>query len=302
MNMKKIIPLTFTALSVAGALSACSDSKIVGADVQDNSMAQRSSSSTMSSSSSKADNGNISKEFLARLKAVESNKAVAIVVDDFTTYEDSVNASETYSKAIESIIDYSSKFDVASYEESITMGGNGEIFPSLIQHYAALLDESRMVHGPTGVMNVSSLRIFECMLNRPERDPNDLNEQYRFYFTIGVNRNEEQVLTSVRKDLLVYDSLTVEEFKKDCAAENGTYSETSLQHAIVIEDDGTKREYHNLAPSCEVLLDSSESVRTYADPYFEKYASKIIDRCVVPYDSFESSLFDNSDDSEKSEQ
>ena len=32
MNFKKIIPLTFAALSVAGALSACSDSTVVGAD------------------------------------------------------------------------------------------------------------------------------------------------------------------------------------------------------------------------------------------------------------------------------
>ena len=39
MNFKKIIPFTFAALSVAGALSACSDNKVVGADEQSNSVA-----------------------------------------------------------------------------------------------------------------------------------------------------------------------------------------------------------------------------------------------------------------------
>lgn len=57
MEIKKIIPLSLAAMSVMGALTACSDDKVVGADEHENTMALNSSSSVQPESSSSIGNG-----------------------------------------------------------------------------------------------------------------------------------------------------------------------------------------------------------------------------------------------------
>ena len=51
MNFKKIISISFSALAIVGAITACSSDNVAGADEQTNTMAKQSSSSVESSSS-----------------------------------------------------------------------------------------------------------------------------------------------------------------------------------------------------------------------------------------------------------
>ena len=62
--------------------------------------------------------------------------------------------------------------------------------------------------------------------------------------------------------MLSSDSTVIEEFRKDCALENGQLEDGDLQ--IV----------------CLVNSEEVNGVETYRDPYWKKYAKFIIDGCV----------------------
>ena len=64
------------------------------------------------------------------------------------------------------------------------------------------------------------------------------------------------------KYMLSSDSTVIEEFRKDCALENGQLEDGDVQ--IV----------------CLVNSEEVNGVETYRDPYWKKYAKFIIDGCV----------------------
>ena len=114
MNFKKIVPLSFAALSVAGALSACSDSAVVGADVQDNSVALSSSSVINPGSSNSRQGGGFEGIALAAIRGVSRGTAATFfhMAGDNFNQIDSVTAHETYDRTVQSILDYDVTVDV----------------------------------------------------------------------------------------------------------------------------------------------------------------------------------------------
>ena len=150
MNIKKIILLSLAAMSVMGAFTACSDNKVVGADEQSNTVAERSSSSVESGSS----NSSISIKIIEdRIKAISKpNLAAAVIVSNEKVIEDTINAHETFEKVIQSIIDDDSyKVTIAdSAEWTKFEGADGSIgyWNWRTEEVNAMVDENGVVHGP----------------------------------------------------------------------------------------------------------------------------------------------------------
>ena len=259
MNMKKIISLSFAALSVAGALSACSDSSVSGADVQGNSVAL-SSSSVGDPGSSSSINGELFKrereESRAALVRVRAGTAVTYShiagSDDYQT--DSVTAHETFDRTIQSILDID---PTVRYSEE-AFSGPMDYFSTFV----VMKDEDGLVHGEIiyhgGELSTEREINVGCGI-----DNGGYGNIYEVFF--NSKSHPYHVPNTAVKYMRSMDSTVRAEFRKDCALENGE---------IDNGEDGD--------PQIVCLVKSEEvnGVETYKDPNWKKYAKFIIDDCV----------------------
>ncbi|SIO43593.1 hypothetical protein [Fibrobacter sp. UWB11] len=272
MNIKKIIPLSFAALSVAGALSACSDSAVVGADEQANTMAE-----------------NLLVEqydkILANLKQISKpNVATAVILSyDNVINVDSVNAHETYNNAIRAMIDNDSVATSFENEEEWRHSSDNH-FSSKMSHYYSMFDENGVMYGKIMVSEgITQPGIFTkgfyCfneskwyMLNN---DVYEIDEHYNF----GVTSK------SVHMEIRSKDSVMLAQFTEDCALENGQLESTGNPFVI---DKGTANEHIELYPaySCDIPLEQRAGT-LYKDPLWKKYATYVADNCRSDYEGVE---------------
>ena len=273
MNIKKNIALSLAALSVAGTLNACSDSTVVGADVQDNSMAQRSSSSVTPASSSSSDKSlpidEPSKMVRARLAQYESNAPVSVVNYGTGPIEESVNVQESFNSFVDSVLSQN------VYKKS----NRGLASQQRISFAGVMRDENHVLHGPVDFTGYDDMKKIYCLLDRSEQYGPYSQYEY-FEMKVSLYTNESRTT----KSLKVYDSTLVEQFKEDCATENGSYAVVPSSIITVTDDDGVETTYKNYAVQCQLTVPSTDSL--FIDSYWwNKYASVIIDGCSAPYDS-----------------
>ena len=270
MNIKKIIPLSLAAMSVMGAFTACSDNKVVGADEQSNTVAERSSSSVESGSSNSSISIMIIKE---RLKAISKpNLAAAVIVSNEKVIEDTINAHETFEKVIQSIIDDDSyKVTIAdSAEWTKFEGADGSIgyWNWRTEEVNAMVDENGVVHGPLWhrvevyPSEGSVFKVIQCTSSNS------------WYSCSGYRTQADDKRHWVRLEST--DSVVLEQFRQDCTSENGA----------IYEGAGTGT-YGELAFSCPVIdcyvyKSPGDTTLVDRDPYWKKYASHIVDGCVSP--------------------
>ena len=261
MNFKKFIPLSFTALSVMGAFTACSDDKVVGADEQANTMADRSSSSVelgSLSSSSSLQGWKIDREgALAALRSVRKETAIAYtyLAGDSAEQIDTVNAYESFDRVVQIIL---------NKDGSIIFDENARGYDNDYQTYALMKDEEGFVHGGLlfehGFKNVepgSSLELTCTGLD------NWYDVYFRFVDVSGVPDS------AAIKYFRSTDSTMREQFRQDCALENGE-----------LTDD--PKFYPDLG--CRITPKLVDGVLTYKDPYWKKYATHIVESCVTTED------------------
>ena len=148
MNIKKIIPFTFAALSVAGALSACSDNKVVGADEHTNTMAELSSSSVEPGSSNSLHEHGVQWSARTILRSVSQGTAATVfhMMGSSIVEVDSVTAHESYDRTVQSILDYDVTLRVAEFDikyDTIAMPAFEHPFNS--STYAIMKDENGLI-------------------------------------------------------------------------------------------------------------------------------------------------------------
>lgn len=267
MNYKKIIPLTFAALSVAGALSACSDSAVVGADVQDNSVALSSSSVINPGSSNSRQGGGFEGIALAAIRGVSRGTAATFfhMAGDNFNQIDSVTAHETYDRTVQSILDYDVTVDVHAeyvikYDTIAGMAFNSAI-------NAVMRDEDGVVHA--AIMYVDNAP-WGYSVNCSGKEQGSWE---RFYELGGSDWFGDTSV--VVKALRSSDSSLLEQFRQDCALENGRLYETT---------DFIYPEAHCMVPLNlveGVIVDVPE---TYKDPNWKKYATGVLEGCEATYD------------------
>jgi hypothetical protein len=259
MNIKKIIPISLVAMSVMGSFTACSDNKVVGADEQTNTMAELSSSSIEPgslSSSSSLQGWKIDREgALAALRSVRKETAIAYtyLAGDSAEQIDSVNAYESFDRIVQIILDK---------DGTIIFDKNARGYDNNYQTYAVMKDEEGLVHGELwlehGFKNVetgSSLELTCTGLN------NWYDVYFRFVDVYGVPDS------AAIKYFRSTDSTMREQFRQDCALENGE-----------LGDD--PKFYPDLG--CRITPKLIDGVLTYKDPYWKKYATHIVESCVSP--------------------
>lgn len=277
MHFKKIIPfslVTIGALCVAGALSACSD-KVAGADEQVNTMAQNSSSSVTPGSSDSFDKN----DFLAKFGNHKSGVPVIystsykdslehpkradgyigsvytmVIADSFV---DSINARETYNNIVDSILENAFvPIDEAashSFREVLFLGEDSSGL------YIELYDG--------GVSCGFGGR------THPENDDVLVSE----FYSHGVEKTGDSLFV-VRK-MLSFDTSIVEQFKDECIAEGGSFGVNMVVIYPIYDDEPL--EQWPIGHKCSLRASLTDSV--YKDPYWEKYISKVLDRCIVDF-------------------
>ncbi len=293
MNMKKIIPLTFATLSVAGALSACSDNKVVGADEQQNTVAQGSSSSVVpESSSSISELDFIPKETLALLKSVRKGVAVTIrfLPGESGSYEkDTVKAGESFDNVVKSILDADSVRFMGGdsvYENIMNMPPDQNRSTALKEYRLnfqtnneidiVMKDKEGLVHGPIGSYYgiagyPEKARGVVCL-----RQPEDIIQNggaWDFRYELYLNNSDSTSGIVLEKHLVLPDSATGEQFKQDCALENGSVGMENRTEYIL------GNTYLKL--SCNIPLATTEGIPTYKDPYWKKYGARVIESCTT---------------------
>ena len=286
MNIKKIIPLSLATLSVMGAFTACSDNKVVGADEQTNTMAELSSSSVEPGSSNSLivlsylrDEGTV-----AALTSVSKRTAVTYShIAGETGYQtDSVTAHESFDRAVQSILNIDPT--VRLIDEKIP--SDYSTYKMNRQTYMAMKDEDGLVHGDIlfrhGYESFPEIGIdVSCGINYVDIDGNYVQMSNEDYFNSyfldnhfsfmpryevhfnGKDHKFYKDLTAI-KYLLSVDSTVREEFRMDCALDNGE----------LVEDDG-------LQMTCHANAELKDGVQTYTDPYWKKYATYMIESCVL---------------------
>ena len=293
MNMKKIIPLSIAALSVAGALSACSDDGVAGVDEHGNTVAQGSSSSVVpGSSSSISELDLIPKETLALLKGVGKGVAVTIrfLPGESGAYEkDTVNASDYFDNVVKTILDADSVrlMGADSVYENIMNMPSDENRSTALKEYRlnfqtnneieiVMKDKEGLVHGPIGsyygiVGRPEKVRGVVCLRQSQDIIQNGGFWDYRY--EIYLNDSDATSGVVLEKHLVFPDSATGEQFKQDCVLENGSVGEVSKTEYIF------GNTYLEL--SCRIPLASTEGIPTYKDPYWKKYGTRIIESCTT---------------------
>ena len=290
MNYKKIIPLSFAALSVAGALSACSDSTVVGADVQGNSIALSSSSGVGPGSSSSFDVNRESSDLVALLNRVGNDHAVTIyhVAGDTSQsndplgnyrsifHYDSVDAYTTYNDVVEEILEAGSIRYVVNdiindfdFDSSVCSG-----VTSCNQVYyeteVAMIDKEHnhmrwplfMSYGGHGNYGQQRLQCSQLELKSKG-------------YSIGF-REQDSGLVVLKSLVTRQDHEMYEEFKADCALENGEYMDYLEYFPEYVGYPGIEPPHGGM---CFVKPEMIDGVPTYKDPHWAKNAKYVIDSC-----------------------
>ena len=278
MNMKKIIPLSFAALSVAGALSACSDSTVVGADVQGNSIALSSSSGVGPGSSSSFDELNReSSDLMAQLNRMSNGRAVtvyhvagdtsqSIYQDSQGTYRsifhsDSVDAYKTYNDIVGKILE-----DDGVVRNAISPSTNCG-FADCNQIYYQT--EVAMIDNENNVMRRSILMSYGREAGIERNALHCMRDGSRLYSIDFKQRDSDLV---VRKWLVHYNDYEMyEEFKADCALENGEFMDHNVDYP---EEQPRTGAFCYVKPNL-----TDEGVPAYKDANWKKYAKYVIDSC-----------------------
>ena len=274
MHFKKIIPfslVTIGALCVAGALSACSD-KVAGADEQANTMAQNSSSSITPGSVDSFDKS----EFLAKF----GNHKPGVPVINITSYKDSLEHFKRVDGSIDSVY---TMVIADSFVDSINARETyNNIVDSILENAFVPIDEAAS-HSFQDVhvcfLGEDSMglciELFDggvgCGFVRthPENDDIFVSE----FYSHGVEKTGDSLFV-VRK-MLSFDTSIVEQFKDECIAEGGSFG----VNMVVVYDEPL--EQWPLGHKCSLRASLTDSV--YKDPYWEKYISKVLDRCIVDF-------------------
>ena len=258
MNIKKIIPFTFAALSVAGALSACSDNKVVGADEHTNTMAELSSSSVEPGSSNTLPGQSFQGYARTALRSVSQGTAATVfhMAGDNFNQIDSVTAHETYDGIVQLILDY----DVTLSDTELVVKYDtlwGQAFNSAF--HAVMRDEDDVVH---------EAKMYVADAPRSYSVDCHGNDLLTFYDVSLYASDSSEVLKTFR----IEDFTLLEQFRQDCALENG-----KLEFA----DPGFPEMY------CFITTQLVNGAVTYKDPNWKKYATHIIEGCEVPYDFYD---------------
>ena len=291
MNFKKIIPLTFAALSAAGALSACSDNNVVGADEQANTVALSSSSGVGPGSSSSFDELNReSRDLVAFLNRVGNNHAVTIyhVAGDTSTsndpqgnyrsifHYDSVDAYKTYNDVVEKILDAGSIRYVVNdiindfdFDSSVCLGTTScnQVY---YQTEVAMIDkENNLMRWPLfmnyGYHGHYGQQRLQCS-----------QDEYKSKgYSIGF-REQDSGLVVLKSIVVRQDHEMYEEFKADCALENGEYMDYLEYFPEYVGYPGIEPPHGGM---CFVKPEMIDGVATYKDPHWAKNAKYVIDSC-----------------------
>lgn len=217
-----------------------------------------------------------------QLKAVSRpNIAAAVFISDDDVFVDTINARENFENVVRAIIDDDSV--------RLTMGDSvgwhtfAEMH-TLTNLLSALQDENGVIHGPIEYGRSFYMPSYDstrysfgkhvaCMSTKKMNTRIGLINDAKFEdYHFGVNQYD------VGMNIYTRDSVTQEQFKQDCAAENGT-----LHDAVgtIIYNSGTPDsvlvENHRLA--CSVPKTQRTGDDLYKGPYWEKYASFIIENC-----------------------
>jgi hypothetical protein len=269
MNIKKIIPLSLATMSMMGAFTACSDNKVVGADEQTNTMAET------------ILNKDVQRVMVAKLnEAPKSNAATTIVLDRDSSLKlvtlETFDGDEIYNNAKNQMINMDS-IDTA-YENA--EGWSYYQFRDGVRSYYkgdrfySMRDENGVLHGPIALsQSVFEYSIFEysntigCANEnkwlRLDDEIYDFGDHYAFTVYPGYELVHMQLRTR--------DSLMMAQFIEDCIAADGKIE----KEGSGIFANGSESVTH-LYPrlNCSLKRDN-----LYKDPYWEKYASFIVNSC-----------------------
>lgn len=258
MNIKKIILLSLAAMSVMGAFTACSDNKVVGADEQSNTVAERSSSSVGPGSSNSLHEHGVQWSARTILRSVSQGTAATVfhMAGDNFNQIDSVTAHETYDGIVQLILDY----DVTLSDTELVVKYDtlwGHAFNSAF--HAVMRDEDDVVHEAKMYVD-NAPRSYSVYCHG--------NDLLTFYDVSLYASDSSEVLKTFR----IEDFTLLEQFRQDCALENG-----KLEFA----DPGFPEMY------CFITTQLVNGAVTYKDPNWKKYATHIIEGCEVPYDFYD---------------
>lgn len=293
MNIKKVIPATLLTLGVMWSFTACSDDGVAGADEHGNTLAHGSSSSVVQeSSSSVSELDFIPKETLALLKSVRKGVAVTIrfLPDGSGSYEkDTVKAGETFDNIVKSILDADSVRLMGAdpvYENIMNMPSDENRSTALKEYRLnfqtnneidiVMKDTDGLVHGPIGsyygiVGFPEKARGVVCL--RQSEDIVQNGGSWDFRYELYLNNSDSASGVVLEKHLVLPDSAAGEQFKQDCALENGSVDVVSKTEYIF------GNTYLEL--SCRIPLASTEGIPTYKDPYWKKYGTRVIESCTT---------------------
>ena len=272
MNFKKIIPLTFTALCVAGALSACSDSTVVGADSQDNSVAETTITVEPVLSS------DVQRVVVARLKEVaKPNIPTSAILAHDSTLQLSViktfDGDSIYNNEKNRMINM-------NYLDTTITENKGWT-------YYSMQDENGVLHGPIAmaqfVVNAPDAGVLDYINNIACLNENKWlidgdgvhksSDSYEFSHITTVEKSYSSPSQSQEKriqsrSLQTRDSLMLAQFIEDCVALDGKIGREDASYMI----GGVKA---GVNPKLNCILEKED----YNDSYWEKYASFIVNSC-----------------------
>ena len=271
MNYKKNIPLTFAALCVAGALSACSDNKVVGADEQPNTMADTTTVTRFVLSS------DVQRVMLARLKEVAKPNAptTAVLAHDSTLQ---LTAVETFDG------------DSIYNNEKNRMVNMNYLDTTITETkgwgYYSMQDENGVLHGPIA-MNQAAMKAMTgivhyvnniaCVNENKSLRVGDVvhitSDSYEFSHLFSVEKSysnsyQFQEKRSQIRRLQTRDSLMLVQFIEDCDALDGKLGKEDATFVMGGVECGVN-------PKLTCTLEKDD----YYDPYWEKYASFIVNSC-----------------------
>ena len=254
MNYRKIIPFTFAALSVACAFTACSDNKVVGADEQPNTMAETIISIDPVFST------DAQRVLAARIKEVAKPNAPtsAILAHDSTmrlSIIKTFDGDSVYNNEKNRII------NMNSLDTTITENKGWS--------YYSMQDENGVLHGPIAMAqsgpgfnpDAGYSNNVACVNENKRLRVGDEVHNSSEYYDFGVGFGNVQMI------LQTNDSLLIAQFIEDCNAENGTIQENESVYSAFGDIFVDSMLY------CVMQRDGLN------DPYWEKYASYIINNC-----------------------
>ena len=265
MNIKKIIPLSLATLSVMGAFTACSDNKVVGADEQSNTVAGFVLSS------------DVQRVMQARLKEVAkpNTPTTALLAHDSTLQ---LSVIKTFDG------------DSIYNNEKNRMINTNYIDTTITEtkgwKYYSMQDENGVLHGPIAMAQVilgfgradlvGHVNNVACVNeNKWLRDGDVVHrtsDSYHFeretsQVSYGSQFQSPKKTIQVRK-LQTRDSLMLVQFIEDCDALDGKLGKEDATYLWGGVEAGVN-------PKLTCVLENDD----YYDPYWEKYASFIVNNC-----------------------